>query len=100
MLVWSWHGLMCFCTVIMQVDSANMHRTMLHRNADAKGIVSSSEQADVSTIYAQLAMVQEENLQLRRRLNVLEELLVSTRLTAERDLQQLHAHLPAQLDDL
>ena len=73
MLVWSWHGLMCFCTVIMQVDSASMHRTAPHYNADAKGIVSISEQ-DVRAIYAQLAKVQEENLQLRRRLDVLEEL--------------------------
>lgn len=49
------------------------------------------------------ARVEQEILQLRRRLNVLEELLVNTRLTAERDLhvqavqhtavQQAHFHL-------
>lgn len=65
-----------------------------------KGIVSISEQADVPAIYAQLARVQEENLQLRTKLNVLEELLVSTRLIAERDLQQLHVRLPVQVDEL
>ena len=81
----------------MQVDSASMH--MVHRNADAKGVVSISQQADEPTVYAQLARVQEENLQLRRRLDILEELLVSTRLTAERDLQQMHVHLPVQDDD-
>ncbi len=70
---------MHFYIVILQVDSASMHR-----HVDVKGIVSISEQADVSTV---LARVEEEILQLRRRLNVLEELLVSTRLTAERDLQ-------------
>jgi len=85
--------------VVMQVDSASMHRTAPHYNADAKGIVSISEQ-DVRAIYAQLAKVQEENLQLRRRLDVLEELLVSTRLTAERDLQQLDVHLPASVVEI
>lgn len=67
---------MHFCIVIMQVESASMHRTILHRNAETKGIVSISKQADVPSIYAQLARVQEENLQLRRWLDVLEELLV------------------------
>ena len=100
MHVWSWHSLMRFCMVIMQGDSASMHRIIPHWNADAKGIVSISEPADVPAIYAQLARVQEENLQLRRRLNVLEELLVSTRLIAERDLQQLHVRLPVQVDEL
>lgn len=84
--------------VIMQVDSASLHRTALHWNADAKGIVSISEQ-DVHAIYAQLAKVQGENLQLRRRLDFLEELLVSTGLTAEHDLQQLHVHLPVQINE-
>ncbi|DBA95648.1 TPA: hypothetical protein ACH3X3_013491 [Trebouxia sp. C0006] len=82
-----------------EVDSASMHRTAPHYNADAKNIVSISEQ-DVRAIYAQLAKVQEENLQLRRRLDVLEELLVSTRLTAERDLQQLDVHLPASVVEI
>ena len=83
---------MHFYIVILQVDSASMYG-----HVDVKGIVSISEQADVSTV---LARVEEEILQLHRRLNVLEELLVSTRLTAERDLQHSHVHLPAQVDDL
>ena len=64
-----WHACMelaqldAFLLVVMQVDSASMHRTAPHYNADAKGIVSISEQ-DVRAIYAQLAKVQEENLQL------------------------------------
>lgn len=91
---------MRFCMVIMQGDSASMNRITPHWNADVKGIVSTLEQADVPAIYAQLARVQEENLQLRRRLNVLEELLVSTRLIAGRDLQQLHVRLPVQVDEL
>ncbi len=76
MLAWTWQSLMRFCIVIMQVGSASMQ--IMHKNADAKGIVSVSQQADEPTVFAQLARVQEENLQLRRRLNILEELLVST----------------------
>ncbi len=82
------------CHVLTQVNYPMQGAGVQQTSSSTPEAVSSVDKFEVSAVTAQPAAMQEENWQLRMRLQKMEELLAAQQLKLEVALQHVTAHQP------